>query len=106
MPKYFFKASYGSKGVEGLMKEGGSKRRDAAAKAIASVGGKLESFYYAFGDDDVVGIVDFPDVASAVASSLIINASGAVSIKTIPLITPEEVDAASRKSPSYRPPGQ
>lgn len=106
MAKYLFKACYVGKGVDGLMREGGTKRREAAEKAMASVGGKLESFYYAFGDDDVIGIVDMPDVPSAVAASLIINASGAVTLKLTPLITPEEVDAASKKHPNYRPPGQ
>jgi uncharacterized protein with GYD domain len=106
MAKYLFKACYVGKGVEGLLKEGGTARREAAAKAMASVGGKLESFYYAFGEDDVIGVIDMPDVASATAASLVINASGAVSLKLTPLILPEEVDAASKKHPSYRPPGQ
>jgi uncharacterized protein with GYD domain len=106
MAKYLYRACYVGKGVEGLMREGGTKRREAAAAAMTSVGGKLESFYYAFGEDDVVGVVDMPDVPSAVAASLIINASGAVTLKLTPLITPEEVDAASKKHPNYRPPGQ
>jgi uncharacterized protein with GYD domain len=106
MAKYLFTANYVGKGVEGLLKEGGSARREAAAKAMASVGGKIESFYYAFGDTDVLGIIDMPDVASAVAASLAINASGTVNLKLTPLIQPEEVDAASRKKTSYRPPGQ
>jgi len=106
MAKYLFRGQYVGKGIEGLMKEGGSARREAAGKAIASVGGKLETMYYAFGDDDVLGIVDLPDTASAVAMSLIINASGAVSIKLTPLISPEEMDAASKKRGSYRAPGQ
>ena len=106
MAKYLFKGSYVGKGIEGLMKEGGTARREAASKVMASVGGTLECFYYAFGQDDVVGVVDLPDVASATAVSLIINSSGAVNLKLTPLITPEEVDAASKKKPSYRPPGQ
>ena len=105
MAKYLYKASYVGKGVEGLMKEGGSKRREAAEKAMSSVGGRFESFYYAFGEDDVIGVVDLPDIPSAVAISLIINASGAVNLKMTPLITPEEVDAATKKHPTYRPPG-
>lgn len=106
MAKYLFQANYVGAGVAGLRKEGGSKRREAAQQVIASVGGTLESFYYAFGDVDAVGIVDMPDVASAAAASLIINASGAIELKLTPLITPEEMDAASGKQPTYRPPGQ
>jgi uncharacterized protein with GYD domain len=106
MAKYLFTAKYVGKGVEGLIKEGGSARREAAAKAMSSVGGKLESFYYAFGDTDVLGVIDMPDVPSAVAASLAINATGAVTLKLTPLILPEEIDAASKKKSSYRPPGQ
>ena len=62
--------------------------------------------YFAFGDADVVGIVDFPDHASAVAMSGTINASGTTTIKLTPLITIEEVDMAVKKTTQYRPPGK
>lgn len=87
------------------MAEGGSKRRDAALAAFESVGGTLDCFYFAFGDTDVYGIVDMPDVASAAAVSLMINSSGAVALTLIPLMTPEDLDAAIAKTPSYRAPG-
>jgi uncharacterized protein with GYD domain len=103
--KYLFTARYVGKGIEGLIKEGGTARRQMAAQALSSVGGNLESFYFAFGDDDVLGIVDLPDVSSAAAFSLTINAAGAVSLKLKPLITPEEMDAATKKKATYRPPG-
>jgi uncharacterized protein with GYD domain len=106
MARYLFTASYMAKGVEGLLKEGGSARREAATRAISSAGGKLESFYYAFGETDVVGIIDMPDVASAVAASLTINSTGTVNLKLTPLIDPEEVDVAVKKKTIYRPPGQ
>jgi uncharacterized protein with GYD domain len=105
MSKYLVTASYHAEGVKGLMQEGGSKRRAAATAAIESVGGSVECFYYAFGKDDVVGICDFPDAASAAAVSMIINSSGAVSLSLTPLMTVEEVDAAVSKTPNYRPPG-
>ena len=105
MAKYLFTARYLGKGIEGLAKEGGSARREAAAQALSSVGGKLECFYFAFGDDDVLGVAELPDVASATAFSLAINAAGAVSLKLKPLIAPEEVDAAAKKKVAYRPPG-
>jgi uncharacterized protein with GYD domain len=106
MAKYLFAASYVGKGVEGLLKEGGSARREAVSKTISNAGGKLESFYYAFGDTDVLGVIDMPDVSSAVALSLAINATGVVNLKLTPLILPEEVDAAAKKKTSYRAPGQ
>ena len=106
MAKYWFQANYVGKGVAGLLQEGGSSRKKAATQVIESVGGTLESFYYAFGDVDAVGVADLPDAASAAAASLIINASGAVALRLTPLITVEEMDAATEKRPSYRPPGQ
>ena len=106
MPKYLIKASYTAEGAKGLLKDGGSKRRDAAAQALKSAGGKLEAFYFAFGDTDAFVIVDAPDHASVSAASLAISASGAVRTKTVVLLTPEELDQAAKKSVKYRAPGQ
>ena len=86
------------------MTEGGSKRRDAAQAAVESVGGTLNCMYYTFGDTDLYAICDLPDNPSATAVSLLINASGAVSLNLTPLMTPEDVDAAVAKTPSYRAP--
>jgi uncharacterized protein with GYD domain len=105
MTKFLVSANYVGDGVKGLLAEGGTKRRDAARAAIESGGGTLESMYYAFGDTDVFGIVDFPDEVSATAVSLMINASGSVSLRLTPLMTPEDVDAAVAKTASYRAPG-
>lgn len=106
MPKYFVQGNYVGEGLKGLLKEGGSSRRDTVAQLIKGMGGTLESFYYAFGADDVLGIADLPDNVSATAFALAVNASGAVVIRTTVLITPEEVDEAAKKTPGYRPPGQ
>ncbi|MGZ4249431.1 MAG: GYD domain-containing protein [Solirubrobacteraceae bacterium] len=106
MPKYLIHASYTSEGARGLISEGGTGRRDAIARLAEGLGGKLECFYFAFGNDDVVTIIDFPDNESAAAVSMTIGASGLVSIKTTVLLTPEEVDGAGRKSVAYRGPGQ
>jgi uncharacterized protein with GYD domain len=76
------------------------------AQVIEGMGGKLESFYYAFGDYDVFGIADMPDNVSSVAFSMMVNASGVVQAKTTVLITPEEIDQATRKTADYRPPGK
>jgi uncharacterized protein with GYD domain len=105
MPKYLWEVRYNAEGTKGLIKDGGSKRRAAAKQAVESVGGKLEAFYFAFGDCDAYVLVDGPDNISAAAGSLAVNASGAVTIKTVPLLTAEEMDAAAKKTVSYRPPG-
>ena len=106
MPKYLFQASYTEAGLEGLLKEGGSKRREAVEQTVKGLGGTLEAFYYAFGDRDVFAIADLPDNVSTTAFSLIVNAAGAAKVKTTVLITPKEVDQAVKKSVDYRPPGQ
>ncbi len=104
MPKYLMRVSFTKDGVKDLAKEGGSKRRQAVEKFFASVGGKLEALYFAFGDTDVFGIVDFPDNVSAAAISLAANATAAVDVKVTVLITPEEMDQAAQKSQGLRPP--
>jgi len=106
MPKYLARANYVGDGIRGLMAEGGTKRREAVRASLEAVGGTLECFYYAFGDTDVFGIADLPDEATAAAWSLMVNASGAVSLHLVPLLTPEDLDAAAAKSPSYRAPGR
>lgn len=105
MPAYLWQASYTSQGVKGLMKEGGTKRKAAVKQTIEAAGGKLLSFYFSFGKDDVIGIAEFPDHATATAVSLSINAAGVVSFRSTVLITPEEMDAATKKSVAYHPPG-
>ncbi|MDQ0665474.1 uncharacterized protein with GYD domain [Arthrobacter ulcerisalmonis] len=106
MTKYLFEANYVGEGIKGLMREGGTKRRDALVDALTSVGGSLESFYYAFGDTDVLGVFDVPDHSSAAALSLMINSTGNVNVRLKPLMTPEDIDEAVRKTPTYRAPGQ
>jgi len=105
MPKYLFAASYSADGAKGLLKEGGSSRRSMVDKMVADVGGSVECMYFAFGDTDVYLIADLPDAASATALSLTASSSGAVRLKTVPLLSVEEVDEAARKSVLYRPPG-
>jgi len=105
MAKYLIQANYSPEGLKGLLKEGGSGRRDAVDKLVASVGGKVESFYYAFGDTDAYVVVDVPDNVTAAAIALTVGASGAVALKTAVLMTPEEVDQATKKSLAYRAPG-
>ena len=105
MAMYMFKASYTSSGAKGLAGEGGVSRRDQVKKMLEDLGGKLDSFYFAFGETDVYGIGELPDNVAAAAASLTINASGAVATTIVPLITPEEMDAAAKKVVRYRPPG-
>ncbi|HTR15203.1 MAG TPA: GYD domain-containing protein, partial [Roseiarcus sp.] len=97
MPKFMIVGSYTNEGAKGFAKEGGTARREAVVKAAASVGGKLDAMYYAFGENDFYVVLDLPDAAAATAVSLAANVSGAVHSRTVVLMTPEEVDAALKK---------
>jgi uncharacterized protein with GYD domain len=105
MAKFLILADYTLEGVRGVQKAGGSARRDAVAAALETVGGKLESFHFAFGDHDAYVIAEVPDNTSAAAVALTVGASGGASTRTIVLLTPEEVDAAAKQSVDYTPPG-
>jgi uncharacterized protein with GYD domain len=105
VPKFLLKASYTSQGVKGIMDAGGTSRRDAVAAMAAEVGGKVESFYFAFGGTDAYVIVDYPNNQTAAAASMAVNASGAVTAEVVVLLTPEEIDEAAEVPNSYRPPG-
>jgi uncharacterized protein with GYD domain len=105
MPKYFITGSYTQAGIKGVIGEGGTSRRAAVEKLATSVGGKVESFYFGFGGDDFFITADLPSNEAAAAVAMTVAASGAASPRTIVLMTPEEVDAATKLSPSYRAPG-
>lgn len=106
MPKFLMEVSYTAEGAAGVRKDGGTKRKAVAQRAAKSVGGKVESFHFAFGDADAVLIVDMPDASSAAAIALHLASSGAAHTRTTLLLTPEEVDKASSKKTSYTPPGE
>ena len=105
MGKYMMRANYTQAGLAGLMKEGGTGRRRALTDAVEGVGGRMESFYYVFGDRDLLMIAEFPDEASAVSVSLAVGAAGALEVDVTVLIEPEAIDEAVKKSVPYRLPG-
>ena len=105
MAKYLVEASYLSEGVKGLLKEGGTRRREAVDELFKSLGGTVEAFYFVFGDKDVIIIGDVPDNTTAAALSLRVNAAGAATCRTTVLLTPQEIDIAITKIAVYRPPG-
>ena len=105
MPKFLMEAKFTAPGLKGVQSDGGSARKEAVRKAVESVGGKLESFHFAFGDNDTYTIMDLPDNEAAAAISLAVSASGALTSKIVVLLTPEEADTAVRRSVDYRAPG-
>lgn len=105
MPKYLFIGKYTAEGARGVIKDGGTKRRQVAQQVMESLGGSVESYYFGFGADDFYVIADLPDHAAASAASLTVGASGSLGVRTVVLLTPEEVDDAANRSVRFSPPG-
>ena len=106
MAKYLWEVSYTSDGMKGVLKEGGTSRRTMVEKLASNMGGTIESFYFAFGENDVYVIAELPGDVDAAALAMTIAATGAVTIKTVTLLTPEQIDEATKKTVEYRPPGE
>lgn len=107
MSKFLVKAKYTSPaGIKGLLEDGGAERVSAVQALAASLGGKVEAFYFALGDVDAYVILEMPDTVSAVSASLTVLASGLATTEIIALVTPEEMDAAVKLSPAYDAPGK
>jgi uncharacterized protein with GYD domain len=105
MPKFLLQVRYTREGLQGLVDKGGTARVEAATAGVESAGGKVEAFYFAFGENDVYLIADLPDNAAAAAVALAVGAAGGATVTTVPLLTPEEVDRATQTKVLYRPPG-
>ena len=106
MPKFMIRGTYNHEGLKGVLKDGGSGRVDAVRKTAESLGGHLDSFYFAFGDEDTYVICDLPDNKAAAALALTVGASGSVTTKTTVLLTPEEIDGATKAKVEYRAPAR
>ena len=103
MPKYLFQGSYTQDGINGLLAVGGSHRAEAVKQLIESVGGSLEAFYYAFGEDDIIVIAELPDEVTATALSLKVSAGGTATFRTTRLLEPDLIDAAMKVDVDYTP---
>jgi uncharacterized protein with GYD domain len=73
---------------------------------VEKLGGTVETFDFAFGEDDVFTICDLPDNVTAASIGLTVGASGLTAVRTVVLLTPEEIDAAAQQHPDYHGPGQ
>jgi uncharacterized protein with GYD domain len=106
MPRFLYIVNYSPEGARALMANGGSTRQSVVEKTASGLGGRLESFDFAFGSDDAYTIVDLPDSESAAALALTVSSSGVAHVRTVVLLTPEQIDRASQIHPDYTPPGQ
>jgi uncharacterized protein with GYD domain len=97
MPKYMFLGSYTQQSWSNLVKNP-ENREAATRKLFQDAGGKLDAYYWAFGPDDFVAIGDLPDDEAAAAISIAGSSSGAVSGRTIRLITMDEAQSILRKA--------
>jgi uncharacterized protein with GYD domain len=104
MAKYLARICLDAEGVQLLRTETASGRRAAVAKFIGAAGGKLDGLYFAFGQEDVLLIIDLPDNVSAAAISLVNNSAGNVRAIYTPLITVEEMDQAIDKATTLASP--
>jgi uncharacterized protein with GYD domain len=105
VPKYLFTARYSVEGIRALSSKGGRVRKAAVQSAVKGLGGKMESFYFAFGADDAYVVVDLPTNEAAAALALAVGSAGAATVRTTLLLSPSEMDAAADTKVSYRPPG-
>ncbi len=105
MPKYMVKCAYSAEGTRGLLKDGGRGRRMAVEAVVKDLGGEVEAFYYAFGEDDLYIILEMPSPADMAAVSLAVTASGGARFDTFQILDPAEIDEAREKAVNYRPPG-
>jgi uncharacterized protein with GYD domain len=106
MAKYLVTASYSADGVKGVLKNGGTARADAVSKAVKGLGGKMNSFDFAFGGDDAIVMVELPDNVAAAALGLAVSSTGLASVRTTVLLTPAEIDEAAKRQVAYTPPGK
>ena len=104
MAKFLIRAQYTPQGLQGAVKEGFASREEYSRGLIESVGGKTEAWYFSYGQEDVVVIID-AEPAAAVAISMAVNQSGAARQITTPLLTSAEMDAARSQVPQFRAPG-
>jgi uncharacterized protein with GYD domain len=103
--KYLLEVTYTLDGIRGVKANGGSARVAAATELVESVGGKIDSFHFAFGATDVYVVAEFPDNVSAAAAAIAVCAGGGATARTVPLLTAAEVDTAVAKNATYRAPG-
>jgi uncharacterized protein with GYD domain len=105
MPRYLLKIKYSVDGIAGVRKDGGSARAAVASKLLETVGGRLETFDFAFGDVDAYAVVEAPSNAAVAGAVTVVSAAGGATVETVVLITPAEMDEAVRGKAEYTKPG-
>lgn len=107
MADYMLQISYSTAAYAALIKRP-ENRIEAVRKVIEKLGGKLGGFWFAFGDHDLVGMIEMPDNVAAAAFAMAVSAGGACkNVKTTPLLKLEEGMEAMKKAGTcgYKPVG-
>lgn len=107
MVRYLYLGKYTTEGLQGLVAEGGTKRREATEAFFASLGGRLVEYYFAVGEYDFALIAELPDDTAALVPPLVTGTTGTLRVLTIPLRTPAEIDEVCARiaDTSFRPAG-
>ncbi|MGB9458525.1 MAG: GYD domain-containing protein, partial [Bryobacteraceae bacterium] len=85
MASYLFQISYSAEAWAAMIKHP-QDRVSAVSKAVEKLGGKVGSFWMAFGEYDLIGVLEMPDNVSAAAFAVAVAGGGACkNVKTTPL---------------------
>jgi uncharacterized protein with GYD domain len=109
MAKYAVLGGYTAEAWSKMIDNPGD-RTAAVTKVVEGLGGKLESFYWSFGDDDFLGIIEVPDDTAAAAFSVAVGSTGSLrNLRTIKLISlgdgAKMLEKAKAAKAAYAPPG-
>ncbi len=105
MPKFMFHVNFSAAGNQGVLAAGGTSRLRAVEDLAKSLGGTVECLYFVLGGDESMAICDLPSNEAATAFALTAGSTGALEVRTIALLTPSDLDAATELSPVFRAPG-
>ena len=104
--RYLFRATFTVDGVKNLQRQSATGFRAGVAKFFESVGGKLESWYFDYGNSTAYGFVDYPDEIAAATAQAAVNAGGFARVTYRPVLSVEDADKALARSVATRPPQQ
>jgi uncharacterized protein with GYD domain len=104
--RYLFRAAFTVEGMQNLQKQSATGFKTGVAKFFESVGGKLESWYFDYGDSTAYGFVDYPDEIAAATAQASVNAGGFARVSYRAVLSAEDADKALARSVATRPPQQ
>jgi uncharacterized protein with GYD domain len=104
--RYLFSAAFTIDGMKNLQKQSPTAFKAGVAKFFESVGGKLESWYFDYGESTAYGFVDYPDEMAAATAQASVNAAGFARVTYRPVLSAEDADKAFARSAATRPPQQ